>query len=90
MGTEMRVWLLAAVCAAVLLMGALRRRAEWLLNLLMRAVTGCVAIYFINLGTAALGIPTLVGINPATALTCGFLGFPGLAALYGLGFYQFM
>lgn len=70
--------------AAILLAVAWRRRLEWLINLLLRGVLGAVAIYFINLVVSGQGYPVLVGINPATVLTCSVLGFPGLAALYGL------
>lgn len=78
------ILLIMGVCVLALLAFAWRRRLEWLLNLLLRGVLGAVAIYFINLAVASRGYPTLVGINPATVLTCSMLGFPGLAALYGL------
>ncbi len=81
---------IAAVFLAILLAGALRQHAEWLLNLLLRAVLGMVAIYFINEFLAARGIERLVGINGITFLTSAILGFPGLAALYGLGFYHLL
>ena len=38
MGTEMRVWLLAAVCAAVLLMGALDRNGDTLFGMEPRQI----------------------------------------------------
>ncbi|MBR1930852.1 MAG: pro-sigmaK processing inhibitor BofA family protein [Lachnospiraceae bacterium] len=63
---------------------------EWLLNVVMRGILGAIAIYFINLGLAALGIASCVGINPVTVLTTGILGFPGLLALYGMGFYKML
>ena len=78
------ILLIMGVCVLALLAFAWRHRLEWLLNLLLRGVLGAVAIYFINLAVASRGYPTLVGINPATVLTCSMLGFPGLAALYGL------
>lgn len=76
------------VCGAVLIMGVMKGKMEWLLNILMRSILGTIAIYFINNGLAAAGIDLGVGINPITVLTSGILGFPGLAVIYGLGFYQ--
>ncbi len=81
---QTKILLIMGVCVLVLLALAWKRQLEWLLNFLLRGVLGAVAIYFINLAVAAQGYPALVGINPATVLTCSVLGFPGLAALYGL------
>lgn len=79
-----------AVCAAVLFMGIIKRKMEWLLNVLMRSILGTIAIYFINNTLAGAGIVLGVGINPVTVLTSGILGLPGLAAIYGIGFYNFL
>ena len=78
------ILLIMGICVVILLALAWRRRLEWLINFLLRGVLGAVAIYFINLAVAGQGYSALVGINPATVLTCSVLGFPGLAALYGL------
>lgn len=83
---EMNVWLILGVCGLVLAIGVLRRKAEILLNLGVRAVTGTIAIYFVNGFLASAGISVLVGINPLTVLTTTFLGFPGVLALYGIHF----
>ena len=77
-------------CAAVLLIGVVKSRLEWLLNILMRSILGTVAIYFINASLAGIGISLGVGVNPLTVLTSGILGFPGLAVIYGIGFYNFL
>lgn len=87
---QTKILLIMGVCALVLLAYAWRRRAEWLLNLLLRGVLGAVAIYFINLAVIARGYPAPVGVNPATVLTCSVLGFPGLAALYGLQIFHLL
>ena len=81
-------FLIAAACVAVLLIGALRRKAEWILNLVMRSILGTIAIYFINMGFASVGYASGVGVNAVTVLTSGILGFPGLLALYGIGIYK--
>lgn len=84
------ILLIMGICVVILLALAWRRRLEWLINLLLRGVLGAVAIYFINLAVAGQGYPALVGINPATVLTCSVLGFPGLAALYGLQIFYLL
>lgn len=84
------ILLIMGICVVILLAIAWRRRLEWLLNLLLRGVLGAVAIYFINLAVIERGYPALVGINPATVLTCSVLGFPGLAALYGLQIFYLL
>ena len=78
------------VCGAVLIMGVMKRKMEWLLNIFMRSILGTIAIYFINNGLSSMGIELGVGINPLTVLTSGILGLPGLAAIYGIGFYRFL
>lgn len=77
-------------CIGVLLIGAVRKRLEWLLNVVMRSILGTLAIYFINMALAGLGISLGVGINAVTLLTTGILGIPGLLALYGIGIYQLL
>ena len=78
------------VLGAVLVMGVMKRKMEWLLNIFMRSILGTIAMYFINNGLASAGIQVGVGINPITVLTSGILGLPGLAAIYGIGFYQIL
>ena len=90
MENQMGTMLIILACAAVLLIGAMRRKLEWLLNVVMRSVLGAIAIYFINSLLAMLGISLGVGINAVTVLTAGILGMPGLLALYGIGIYQLM
>ncbi len=76
------------VCLVVLLIGALGRKVEWLVNFILRAVMGTVGIYFLNYILAAQNVSVAVGINPLTILTSGFLGFPGIAVLYGIHFFK--
>ncbi|MCM1112359.1 MAG: pro-sigmaK processing inhibitor BofA family protein [Muribaculum sp.] len=79
-----------AVCVLVLLIGAVRSKMEWLLNVFMRSILGTVAMYFVNSTLAGVGISLGVGINAVTVLTCGILGVPGFVALYGLGIYKLL
>lgn len=63
---------------------------EKVLNLLMRCILGTIAIYFVNMVLEKAGISVGVGINAVTVLTSGILGFPGLLALYAIGFYRLL
>ncbi len=90
MEQNMGTMVIVLTCAAVLLMGAVRRKIEWLLNVVMRSVLGTIAIYFINSMLAAMRISLGVGINIVTILTSGILGIPGLLVLYGIGIYQML
>lgn len=82
--------LVAGSCALVLLIAALKRRAQFILNFLVRMVIGAVCIVGANELLAAQGIPLAVGINPITLLTSGSLGFGGVALLYGILLCQFL
>ena len=63
---------------------------EWILNVILRSVLGTIAIYFVNSWLAAWGVGVEIGLNMATVLTSGFLGFPGLLALYVLQLYKIL
>lgn len=76
--------LLAGVCALVLLIAMLKRRAQLLLGFFVRMVLGVICILFVNDTLAAQGIALAVGINPISLLTTGTLGFSGVALLYGI------
>ena len=90
MGNGTGILLIAAACGLVLLIGAVRSKAEWLLNVVLRSILGTVAMYFVNSSLASVGISLGVGINAVTILTSGILGLPGLMALYGLGLYKML
>lgn len=82
--------LIVAACGVVLLIGLIRKKTEWLLNVTLRSILGTVAMYFMNSALAAAGISLGVGINSVTILTSGILGLPGLVAIYGLGIYKIL
>ena len=67
---------------------------EWgtkiILNFLIRGIIGLAIIFFVNEFLDGQGISACVGMNPVTFLTSGTLGFPGVALLYGITFYQIM
>ena len=82
--------ILIGMCGILLVIGLMRNKVEWFLNLVMRSILGTIAMYFVNTLLGGCGIYLGVGINPVTVLTSGILGFPGVAMLYGITFYQIM
>ena len=80
--------LIVGVCIVVLLIGAVRGKMEWMLNIVLRSIMGVLIIHFTNMALAVVGISLGIGINALTILTSGILGFPGLLALYGIGIYK--
>lgn len=81
---------IVVACVFVLLIGAFRRKKEWIINFVFRTVTGTVAIFFVNGFLVSQGIGIAIGINPITVLTSGILGFPGLIMLYGINLYKWL
>lgn len=81
---------IVGACMIILTIGSMKRRAEWILNLILRSVLGTITIYFVNMTLSGFGIKIGVGINWITILTSGILGFPGVAALYGMSFYKML
>ena len=59
-------------------------------NFLVRGIVSFVIIFFVNGFLDGQGISACVGLSPVTFLTSGILGFPGVAMLYGITFYQIM
>ena len=90
MGNAGGVLAILGVCLIVLMIGAMGRKVEWLVNFILRAVMGTVGIYCINYVLAMKQISVAVGINPFTIFTSGILGFPGIAVLYGIHFFKIL
>lgn len=65
----------------------MKKRAEAMLNFLVRAVFGMIAVYGINYFLRKQGMSGTVGINPFSFLAAGLLGLPGIGLLYGISFY---
>lgn len=63
---------------------------EKILDFFLRAILGTLAMFFVNGVLEGVGIFLGVGVNSITVLTAGFLGFPGLAALYIFAFYKIL
>lgn len=60
---------------------------EIMLNFLLRAVFGMIAIFLVNSFLQGRGLQGSVGMNPLSFMTSGILGFPGVALLYGIKIY---
>ena len=60
---------------------------EIMLNFLLRAVFGMIAIFLVNSFLQGRGLQAGVGINPLSFMTSGILGVPGVALLYGIKIY---
>ena len=78
MDTNAGIYLIVGILTVVLIIGAMKSRAEWIINFMLRGVLGMMSIYFLNtfLGNMVPGMG--IGYNPITFLTTGILGFPGL------------
>lgn len=76
--------MMAGSCMLVLGIALLKRRAQIVLNFLVRMALGVICIAFVNELLGSQGIALAVGINPLTLLTTGTLGFSGVALLYGI------
>lgn len=87
MDNYMGAIMIAASCILVLLIGAFRKKKEWIINFILRAVIGTAVAFFANGFLVSQGLSIAIGINPITVLTSGILGFPGLIMLYGINLY---
>ena len=83
------LWLIGAA-VLLLVFSFFTRKAEWLINFVLRSIMGTIAIYFINMAVTFFGFATVVGINAVSVLTTGILGIPGIMMLYGLSIYEIL
>lgn len=63
-------------------------RGGWIVNFFVRALVGMAIIFFVNYFLDSRGVKLSVGLGPASFLTSGMLGIPGVALLYGIMLYQ--
>lgn len=92
--TPMEIWMQAAsiiaACVLVILIGKWKRGVVLFVNFLFRAVLGSLVIYVVDTLLLKMQISCDVGLNIVTVLTCGFLGIPGAAGLFGLRYFLFL
>lgn len=79
--------MIIVVCGIVLLIVALRKKSELIINFVLRSITGTVMIYFLNEACIWQNLPYEISVNIASVLTAGILGFPGVLLLYGIKIY---
>lgn len=90
MDTYMGIFLIVGILVLVLLIGALKSRAEWIINFVLRGVMGMMVVYFVNFLLADAVPGMRIGYNSITFLAGGLLGIPGVAMLYGINFYMLL
>lgn len=90
MDTYTGVFLIVGILVLVLLIGAMKSRAEWIVNFVLRGVMGMMIVYFLNFLLADIMPDMRIGYNSITFLAGGFLGIPGVAMLYGINFYMLL
>ena len=81
--------IMIGICALVLMIGLLKRKAAIVLNI-VRIIVGSVGIIFLNDFLQKQGIPVSAGLNPLNLLTIGSLGTSGFALIYAILFYSLL
>ncbi|MBS7340453.1 MAG: pro-sigmaK processing inhibitor BofA family protein [Suilimivivens sp.] len=90
MDTYTGIFYIVAILAIVLFIGVFKNRAEWIINLILRGISGMLMIYFLNFLFEKQYPAMEMGYNLVTFLTSAILGFPGVAMLYGINFYMIL
>ena len=90
MDTYTGIFYIVAILAIVLFIGVFKNRAEWIINLMLRGISGMLMIYFLNFLFEKQYPAMEMGYNLVTFLTSAILGFPGVAMLYGINFYMIL
>ena len=90
MDTYTGIFYIVAILAIVLFIGVFKNRAEWIINLILRGISGMLMIYFLNFLFEKQYPAMKMGYNLVTFLTSAILGFPGVAMLYGINFYMIL
>jgi inhibitor of the pro-sigma K processing machinery len=89
-GEDMEKIILAIITVACLIFIAIcviRKRADLVIDFLLRACVGTAGIYLLDFVLGISGYQISVGINTFSILSNGLLGLPGFILLYGLAFY---
>ncbi len=82
--------MIIGILVLVLLIGAAKSRAEWIINFILRGVLGMVMVYFVNYFLSGRVPGIEIGYNLVTFIITGILGFPGVLMLYGINFYMIL
>ena len=68
--------------------GFMKWFSDMVMNFFVRMMIGVMLIFLVNQFLAEKQMDISVGINPATVITSGVLGVPGVGLLYGIVLYQ--
>ena len=90
METYTGILFIVGILAVVLLIGVFKSRAEWVVNFILRGISGMLIIYFVNFLFADRMPYMEMGYNAITFLTSAVLGVPGVAVLYGINLYMML
>ncbi|MFA9376875.1 MAG: pro-sigmaK processing inhibitor BofA family protein [Lachnotalea sp.] len=90
MNLNQAVVLMIVMCLLVLVIVLAKNKIEFIVNILLRMVSGMICIHFLNAMFVARGIDLLVGINLSTVGTIGVLGIPGLLLIYAITALKFL
>ena len=63
-----------------------KSRAGKILTMLLRGLSGCIGIIFLNEWMILQDMSCRIGLNPISVLFIIFLGFPGFILLFALNF----
>jgi len=80
--------LMVGMCMLVLVIVLAKNKIEFVVNVILRMVSGVVCIQCLNALFVAWGIQIFVGINPGTVGTIGILGIPGFLLVYAVSIMQ--
>ncbi len=84
MDQKLAMGILAGICVLVLVILLAKKYLQVVFNFLVRGVLGAIGIVFVNDFLAEQALQVAVGLNPATLLTIGTLGFGGFVLLYAI------
>ncbi len=85
---ETGIVIIFGICVLVLLIGALKQKAQIFFRFIGRVALGAVAIYLTNRMLPGNLEMLAVGINPVSLLTVGVLGVGGYGLMYGILIYE--
>lgn len=80
--------LMVGMCILVLAIVVAKNKMEYVVNVILRMVSGMVCMHCLNALFVAWGIQIFVGINPGTVGTIGILGIPGFLLVYAVSILQ--
>lgn len=79
--------IIIVACLIFIAICVIRKRADLVIDFLLRACVGTAGIYLLDFVLGISGYQISVGINAFSILSNGLLGLPGFILLYGLAFY---